>query len=137
MAKNRGSAIRLFLNVALQRFEDAQILLSNDRSTGALYLAGYAVECALKAMLLANSPSSEHMTIIDSFRGKIGHNFESLKHKLQTRGVHFPAEIAKNLRRVGSWSPELRYLAGRQNLKETQAFVEATVQVIQWVERSL
>jgi HEPN domain-containing protein len=137
MAKNKGSAIRLFLNVALQRFEDAQILLNNNRSTGALYLAGYAVECALKAMLLANSPVSEQSTIIDSFRGKIGHNFESLKHKLQIRGVHFPPEIAKNLRRVGSWSPELRYVAGRQNLKETQAFVEATVQVIQWVERSL
>lgn len=137
MAKDKGSAIRLFLNVALQRFEDAQILLRNNRSTGALYLAGYAVECALKALLLANCPTSEHRAIIDSFRGKIGHNLESLKHKLQTRGVHFPSEVAKSLRRVGSWSPELRYVAGRQNLKETQAFVEATVQVIQWVERSL
>lgn len=39
--------------LALDRIEDAKILLDNRRWAAAYYLAGYAVECGLKACILA------------------------------------------------------------------------------------
>jgi HEPN domain-containing protein len=39
--------------LAADRIDDAQILLNNGRWPAAYYLAGYAVECALKACILA------------------------------------------------------------------------------------
>jgi HEPN domain-containing protein len=129
--------VRRFHRVALQRFGDAEILQANDRTTGAMYLAGYAVECVLKALLLAHVPAGRHGRLVESFRGKIGHSFEWLAQELRRRGVRFPAEVLRSLRRVNSWSTDLRYNAGKQKLSETRAFLDATVQVVQWVERKL
>ncbi len=51
MARRLSEAVR-FKRVAFQRFEDAEILLANDRTTGAAYMVGYSVECAFKSLLL-------------------------------------------------------------------------------------
>ncbi len=40
-----------FRKLALQRLEDARVLLSRRRYAGAYYLSGYVVECALKACI--------------------------------------------------------------------------------------
>ncbi len=40
-----------FKKLALTRLDDAGVLLRNRRSSAAYYVAGYAVECALKACL--------------------------------------------------------------------------------------
>ncbi len=54
MALPRAAEARRYYRAAKQRYEDAQMLLEAGRTTGAVYLAGYAVECILKALLLAN-----------------------------------------------------------------------------------
>lgn len=38
-------------NLAQERIEEAELLLNAAKSSGAYYLAGYAVECALKACI--------------------------------------------------------------------------------------
>lgn len=40
-----------FEEIALMRIEEAKILLQNKQYSGAYYLAGYALECAIKACL--------------------------------------------------------------------------------------
>jgi hypothetical protein len=45
MAVPASSEARLYYRCAFQRQEDAQILLRADRTTGAVYLAGYAIGC--------------------------------------------------------------------------------------------
>jgi HEPN domain-containing protein len=40
-----------FQLLAEQRLKDARLLLAADRYSGAYYLAGYAIECALKACI--------------------------------------------------------------------------------------
>jgi HEPN domain-containing protein len=47
MANNRSE----FKKLAMTRLDDAKVLLKNRRDSAAYYLAGYAVECALKACL--------------------------------------------------------------------------------------
>lgn len=134
--KNTPEVVR-FYRVALQRFEDAEILLANKRTTGALYLAGYAVECTLKFLLLANEPVARHRLLVASFRGKIGHDFEWLKQALAHRGVIFPPTILKSFRRVVTWTTELRYNPVKKSLREAQEFLNAATQVIAWAERKL
>src|SRR5437762_13412001 len=89
---------RRFYRVAHQRFEDAEILFENNRTTGAMYLAGYAVECALKTLLLANIPPSQHSKLLRSFSGKIGPDYESLQGQLRANGVAIAAAPARLLR---------------------------------------
>lgn len=52
MSMNRrtkgGTRGTLYKALAKMRLEDARILLGKQRNHGAFYLAGYAVECALK-----------------------------------------------------------------------------------------
>jgi hypothetical protein len=48
--------------LAGERLADAQVLVAGQRWSGAYYLAGYAVECALKACVLAYIES--HMEVI-------------------------------------------------------------------------
>ena len=47
-----SSNARLFYRAAKERFEDAELLLSLNRTTGAVYLAGYSVECIIKSLIL-------------------------------------------------------------------------------------
>jgi len=44
-----------FRSLALERLEDAQALLRAGRYSGSYYLAGYSVECALKACIAAKT----------------------------------------------------------------------------------
>jgi hypothetical protein len=46
---------RRFDRAAIQRFDDAQFLLSGSRTNAAVYLAGYSVECMMKALILSTS----------------------------------------------------------------------------------
>jgi hypothetical protein len=51
MALPTAKEAQPFYQSALQRFEDAQYLLDGERTTAAIYLAGYSVECMLKALI--------------------------------------------------------------------------------------
>lgn len=54
-----SSDARLFYRCAYLRFEEAQVLMRAGYTTGAVYLAGYSVECMLKAMAPRPLPASE------------------------------------------------------------------------------
>ena len=134
MTRRLTPEVRRFYQAALQRFEDAEVLLRNDRTTGALYLAGYAVECSLKALLLNSIPVSRQQAVVGSFRGQLAHDFEWLKSELRGRGVEVPAAVVVHLRRVNTWSTSLRYVAGRVKRHTVQSFLKAAEQVIGWTK---
>jgi HEPN domain-containing protein len=132
----RTEALR-FYRVAVQRYDDAGTLLKSGRTTGAMYLSGYTVECALKAVLLANRPVSQQHKLLDLFSGKTAHDLEWLKQKIQDSGIRIPADVVKYLARVNTWTTDLRYVAGAQAMRETETFLKATIEIIEWVERSI
>ena len=87
---------RLFFRSAKERLEDADVLYDAEpkRTTGTVYLAGYSVECALKALILASEPASRHEETLDSFRGAKAHSFDWLREQYQLRtGQVFPQDI--------------------------------------------
>ena len=54
MALPQSAEARLYYRAAKQRFDDSQLLLRWNRTTAAVYLAGYTVERFMKALVLAN-----------------------------------------------------------------------------------
>lgn len=137
MPRRNSPHVRRFHLVALQRFEDAEILLQNGRTNGAMYLGGYTVECMLKALLLSSVPVGSQNALMKSFRGSIAHNYDWLRNELRAKGIEFPAIVARQLLIVNSWSTELRYLAGTKKAREVQVFLNAAAQLLEWVERKL
>ena len=95
MAVPASSEARLFYRCALQRQEDAQILLDRgERTTGAVYLAGYAIECILKALLLSAVAPAIQAEMLRFFRGVRAHDYEWLRNQyLQNGGARFPREV--------------------------------------------
>ena len=78
MALPQPPEARRFFRAAKQRFDDAQWLLEAERMTGAVYLAGYTVECFLKALVLAGVAPAVRGHILSEFRGSRAHNIEWL-----------------------------------------------------------
>jgi len=70
---------RLYYRCAFQRHEDAQILLRADHTTGAVYLAGYGIECMLKALVLSAVAPAARTEMLNSFRGARAHDYEWLR----------------------------------------------------------
>lgn len=134
----RSADDRLFHRIATQRLEDAEILFNNGRTTGAIYLGGYAVECLLKAMLLASTPARSHARLIGEFRGGRAHNYDALRQQYRrASGAPFPPEIAEAFTRVNSWGPDMRYNASVRPRSEAAAFLGSVQAIRRWSEGRL
>jgi hypothetical protein len=119
----------------MQRFEEAEILYANDKTTGAVYLAGYGVECILKSQLQSRLPLSQQKAHMKLFRGDKGHNLEGLKAALQRQGLSIPASLARPFRTVCEWETDWRYYLGKIKHKEARSFLDAASEIIRWMER--
>ena len=124
---------RGFYYVAYQRYEDATILLEANRTTGAMYLAGYSVECILKALILSRLPPGKRKKMMASFRGQKAHDFGWLRKQYHDAGgPTYPSTIAGSYNRVSTWRPDLRYSRGTASLKEARAFLGAAESILAW-----
>ena len=126
---------RLFYRVAKQRFEDAEFLLEVKRTTAAVYLAGYSVECMLKAMVLAGVPQTQERTIAGMFRGARAHDYGWLLQLYSDQGgPRVPRQLVPHFVRVNTWSTEMRYSPGTVELREAKAFLDAAIEIINWAD---
>ena len=126
--------IRRFRRVADQRLNTAEFLLKHGFDLDAVYLAGYTVECALKALVLRWTPRGgfHPMWVRLTQVGAKGHDFEYLKDLLkeQRSGRNKTdretlGSLAIHLKRVATWSTDLRYQVGSLKPKEARQFVQA------------
>jgi HEPN domain-containing protein len=140
----RSMDSRLYYRAALQRFEDAEFLLEGNRTTGAVYLAGYSVECILKALILSGVPEKRNAEMVALISGKSGqgarpHDFEWLKWQYEDlprrRGVL--GEISKEFARVNSWSTAMRYMPGTAPHRDAREFLRAAKRIIDWASGRL
>src|SRR5437868_14004687 len=94
---------RLYYRAAKQRFDDAELRLGAGRTTGAIYLAGYTVECMLKALVLASVAPKLRQDLLKEFRGARGHDIEWLG-ALYRRRVNsaVPKSVTRHLYRVAA-----------------------------------
>jgi HEPN domain-containing protein len=144
---DRKKDVRRFQRAAAQRLTAANLLLKNGFNLETTYLAGYAVECSLKALILRRSPRGRHTEMMEKLTkvGAKGHDFEYLKNILKklltgserTKDVDaFPAKVYNALARVATWSTDLRYEVGLVETRTAQLFLEAAEAIREWMERS-
>lgn len=128
----------MFFQAAYQRLEDASILFRYGRNTGAMYLAGYAVECMLKALLLDRAPTKRRTELNKDLRGSRAHDFGWLKEQyLAIGGDSFPKDVNRDFVLVNSWRTDLRYFSGSQRKAVTQSFLRSAESIVKWANERL
>jgi hypothetical protein len=129
---------RRFYRAAQQRFDDALLLLEMERTPAAVYLAGYSVECILKALILSAVPRVQEAEILGMFRGARAHDYEWLMHLYTEKGgAGMPPHVVTHFVRVNSWSTDMRYAPGTVVAREAHAFVDAAAAIITWADGRL
>jgi hypothetical protein len=139
MAVPSSVEARLYYRCAFQRFEDAQILfVRGDRTTGAVYLAGYALECILKALVLSALTPAGREGMLQSSRGARAHDYEWLRTQyFQNGGARFPREVNEAFTLVNDWSTDLRYLPRTLKPDEAHGFLIASAHILRWADGRL
>jgi len=138
MAMPRTLHARLFYRCAKLRYEDAVVLFKAEHTTGAVYLAGYGIECILKALVLAQVGARGEGRMLSSFRGGSSHEYEWLRSQYLTHGgARFPTDINQRLTLVSTWSTELRYSPRRVPRSEAEEFLASAEAIIQWADGRL
>jgi HEPN domain-containing protein len=128
-----------YRRAATQRLGAAKFLLKNSSYyLGALYLAGYAAECSLKALILERTPKLKWAAVCEEIgSGAKAHNMDFLKGVLNRRQCSIPDEIGESLEVVKrEWITNLRYVGALIPFKEAEVFIEHVALIYQWAERS-
>jgi HEPN domain-containing protein len=126
--------------LALERIADARALLSLKRWAGAYYLAGYAVECGLKACIARLTKAEEFPD--KTFAEKCWtHDLERLVVVAKLKDARDAATAADaNLREnwdtVKDWEESKRYvLVAKDNAEELYAAItDKNHGVLQWIK---
>jgi hypothetical protein len=128
-----------FQKLADLRIREAQILLQSGEPDGAYYLAGYAVECALKACIIRRAlvepgywPDKKFVQDCHTHDLKALVKIADLQTELDAAGP-----VTKNWGDVKDWTEEDRYKHGKL-LRDVQQFYNAIADpaegVLQWLK---
>jgi HEPN domain-containing protein len=138
MAVPASIEARLYYRCAFQRFEDAQILLRAAHTTDAVYLAGYSVECILKAILLEQRSPATRADLLTLFRGNRAHDYEWLRARyLEDGGARFPRDLTAAFTLVSAWSTDMRYLPRTLRAGEAKEFLAAAESILRALDGRL
>jgi hypothetical protein len=136
MALPQPTEARLYYRGAKQRYDDdAELFLEAGRTTGAVYLAGYTVECILKALILASVASRRRRILLRLLVGSRAHDIEwpGALYRQHARGT-VPISITRHLARVAAWSTDLRYATGILKRQDADDFMRSLVAITSWAE---
>ena len=129
------------------RLSDAHVLLANGRWRTAIYLAGYAVECRLKAKLMRKY-GCDHLDDLGhelTARGMtreadrvFTHSLELLLNLTGRMAVlRADAGRLKQFNTVNRWQPAWRYTASMSDADEATDFVAAAADLCRWIENNV
>lgn len=128
-----------FRILAELRLDEARVLLRGRRPLGAYYLAGYAVECALKACIAKQRKRFEFPPRRKIIEQIYSHDLEAL---VETAGLgeqlkrHTEADraFAANWEIVKDWNPESRYKTSGLSGKDLYDAVSGPNGVLPWIK---
>jgi len=131
---------REFQKLALERLADTQALLQAQRYTGGYYLAGYAVECALKVRIARQTkqhdfpPKAADKNWIHSITGLLDR--AGLAAKLSAEAAESQT-FGKNWAIVKDWTEEVRYQSRRRREAEEllAAVTDSQDGVLRWLKK--
>ncbi|MBD2292990.1 hypothetical protein H6G06_05705 [Anabaena sphaerica FACHB-251] len=121
------------LGASRRRLEDAVTLHKQKRWTGAIYLGGYAVECALKSLICYEERKNnfKDTTVFQKVQGASLHNLTNLLNELESIKRSMPLDRSGTYQQAWNlvssrWrNDELRYSNRDGDEKSSQEFIEA------------
>ncbi|MBM3236525.1 hypothetical protein FJZ31_09520 [Candidatus Poribacteria bacterium] len=129
------------------RLDDAHALFNAVRWRGAMYMAGYAVECLLKAKLMRIYDCWNLRELEEELqhRGMLARHATVFTHHLElllrlTQGFE---RLRQNQRLwpqfniVNRWMPAWRYTADLSNRQDAEDFLEAVDNLMRWIENNV
>ena len=135
MAAPADPAARLFRRAAAARRTEADVLFAAGHGTGAVYLAGYAVECVMKALLLSATPRGERAEVMRSFKGTAGHDLDRLRERYTLAGgAWLPREVADAYNGVTRWGTNLRYSPAETSPQKAAEFLRDVGTICRWAD---
>ncbi len=112
--------------------------VSSTRQAKAIYLAGYSVECLLKALILSAVPQAQEAELLGIFRGARAHDDEWLLHLYVDKGgARMPPSVVPHFARVNAWSTDMRYAPGTIAAHEAKVFLDAAIAIMTWADGRL
>ena len=147
MNRNSHNGVNELAIVSRQRLADAKILLNASRWRGAMYMAGYAVECLLKTKLMQiydcnNLGELEDLlrqrSILPAHRTVFTHQLEDLLRLTPgySRLMRNP-EMLSLFNKVNQWTPNWRYISKLTNRREATEFITSIERFIRWINNNL
>lgn len=91
-----------------------------------MYLAGYCIECLLKALILENTPVRRQLVMLAEFKGPQAHRLAWLRKRYyETGGSSFAATDRSDFSLVDAWTTDLRYEPASMKPAEAAEFMSA------------
>lgn len=127
-------------NLALTRLEEVQVLLNNHQYSGAYYLSGYVIECALKACIAKQTQEfdfPDKKTVMDSYTHDLEKLVKVAKLDKELKSLLNDANFSLRWLEVRDWSEESRYQThNRQKALDIySAITDPTHGVLQWLQQ--
>ena len=126
-------------NLALARLEEVEVLLNNHKYSGAYYLSGYVIECALKACIAKQTQEfdfPDKKTVMDSYTHDLEKLVKVAKLDKELRSLLDDPNFSLRWLEVRDWSEESRYQTHSQQkaLDIYLAITDPTHGVLQWLQ---
>ena len=126
-------------NLALTRLKEVEVLLNNRQYSGAYYLSGYVIECALKACIAKKTKKFDFpdlKTVNESYTHKLEQLVKVAKLDPKSQSDHDP-EFSGRWSTVKDWSEKSRYQ--KHNRQEAldiySAITDPNHGVLQWLRQ--
>lgn len=131
---------REFQRLAELRASEALVLVKNQKQQGAYYLAGYAVECALKACIAKQTRRNEFPPKPDYVRKTYTHDLTELvklaglEDQLQN-DMKLNRALAINWNIVLDWDEQTRYVISGLKGRDMHAALLGPSGVLTWIKQ--
>ena len=127
-------------NLALARLEEVEVLLNNHKYSGAYYLSGYVIECALKACIAKQTQEfnfPDKKTVTDSYTHDLEKLIKVAKLDKELKSLLDDPNFSLRWLEVRDWSEESRYQTHSQQkaLDIYLAITDPTHGVLQWLQQ--
>jgi len=129
------------------RLDDAQALLTAVRWCGAMYMAGYSIECLLKTKLMRMYECRHLRELQEELqrRGVLSAQTSIFTHQLEpllrlAGGLERLRQSEEHWRLfnlVNRWVPAWRYTADLSNAEDAADFLTAVNRISQWIENNI
>lgn len=128
-----------FKTLSRLRAKEARALLLSGNQQGAYYLAGYAVECALKACIASKTKRFEFPPSPQEVKNFYTHDLSVLLRAadlepLLEKDIKLNTALATNWNTVKLWNEKCRYRCSGLNGRDLYKAIRGTNGVLRWIK---